>query len=80
MEEVVKVRVVRPYVLNIEFSDGKRREVDVKKELQGEFFEPLKDPKFFAKAMVEGGTVAWRNGADFSPEFLYHDAMLAATV
>ena len=78
MEEVIKVRVVRPYVLNIEFTDGKRREVDVKQELQGEVFEPLKDPEFFAKAMVEGGTVAWPNGADFSPEFLHHDAKLAA--
>ena len=79
MEEVINLRVVRPYVLNIEFADGKRRQVDVKQELHGKVFEPLKDPEFFGKAKVEGGTVAWPNGADFSPEFLYHDAKLATT-
>ena len=78
MEEVVKVKVIRPYVLHIEFSDGKHREVDVEQELTGEVFEPLRDPKVFALAMVEGGTVAWPNGADFAPEFLYHTAKGAA--
>ena len=74
MEEVIHVRVVRPYVLEIHFSDGEFRSVDLERELKGDVFEPLKDPKFFALAVVEGGTVAWPNGADFAPEFLYHDA------
>ena len=72
MEEVVKVKVIRPYVLEVEFSDGKRREIDLEDELHGEVFEPLTDPAVFEMAMVEGGTVAWPNGADFAPEFLYH--------
>ena len=58
MEEVVKVKVVRPYVLRAHFSDGKVSEVDVEGELTGEVFEPLKNAKFFAKADVNGGTVA----------------------
>ena len=74
MEEVIKVKALRPYVLEIHFADGERREVDLEQELNGDVFEPLKDPKFFALAVVEGGTVAWPNGADFAPEFLYHDA------
>ena len=78
MEEVVKVRVVRPYVLEVKFADGKVREVDLEAELRGEVFEPLKNPKLFAKATVDGGTVAWPNGADFAPEFLYHDAKSVA--
>ncbi len=72
MEEVIRVKVIRPYVLEVQFSDGKCREVDLKDELHGEVFEPLIDPEFFAQATVEGGTVAWPNGADFAPEFLYH--------
>jgi len=72
MEKVVQVKVIRPYVLEVEFSDGKRREIDLEDELLGEVFEPLMDPVFFKTAMVEGGTVAWPNGADFAPEFLYH--------
>ena len=35
MEEVIKVRVVRPYILEIEFSDGKQKIVDVGQELKG---------------------------------------------
>ena len=78
MEEVIKVQVVRPYVLEIEFSDSKQKKVDVGRELKGEVFEPLKDPEYFALAAVEGGTVAWPNGADFAPEFLYHEAKTVA--
>ncbi len=79
MEEVTEVRVVRPHILEIEFSDGKKKKVDVGRELKGEVFEPLKDPNYFALAAIEGGTVAWPNGADFAPEFLYHDAETAAS-
>ena len=79
MEEATKVRAVRPYVLEIEFSDGMKKKVDVGRELKGEVFEPLKDPEYFALAAVEGGTVAWPNGADFAPEFLYHDAKTVAS-
>ena len=78
MEEVLKVKVVRPYILEIDFSDGMRRDVDLSEELHGEVFKPLKDPEFFKLAAVEGGTVGWPNGADFAPEFLYHDAKSAA--
>ncbi len=53
--------------------------VDVGQELKGEVFQPLKDPDYFALAAVEGGTVAWPNGADFAPEFLYHDAKTVAS-
>ena len=74
MEEVVKAKVIRPYVLDIQFADGTRRKIDLEQELTGEVFEPLKDPNVFALAVVEGGTVAWPNGADFAPEFLYHNA------
>ena len=78
MEEAVKVKVIRQYVLEVEFSDGKRREIDLADEVHGEVFEPLADPSFFKKATVEGGTVAWPNGADFAPEFLYHHVKGAA--
>ena len=79
MEEVIRVKVVRPYVLEIEFSDGTEKEVDVGPELEGEVFEPLKEPDYFALATVEGGIVAWPNGADFAPEFLYHDAKIVTS-
>lgn len=46
--------------------------MDLSGELDGEVFEPLKDPARFASAhqQLVMGTVAWDNGADLAPEFL----------
>lgn len=61
-------------MLDLEFNDGTKRRVDLGDEIWGEVFQPLQDPAFFAQAFLEGATVAWPNGADFAPEFLYEDA------
>jgi hypothetical protein len=71
---VTKLNLTRAYALELEFSDGTKREVDLKDELEGGVFEALKDPSFFVQAFVDGVGVAWPNGASFSPEYLYHDA------
>ncbi len=70
---VTEVQVIPPFTIEVAFRDGKRRIVDLEKELWGEVFEPLKDPAYFAKAYLdeEAGTVCWPNGADFAPEWLY---------
>jgi hypothetical protein len=64
---------VTPYELRVEFSDGVVKQVDLKDELHGEVFKPLKDPEFFRRVFVnpETGTIEWPNGADFAPEFLF---------
>lgn len=53
-------------------SDGTEGEVDLKNELTGEVFEPLRDPSYFASFQLhpELHTLSWPNGADFVPEFL----------
>jgi hypothetical protein len=78
---VTGVLVLRPYGLRVVFSEGKSRDIDLRDELYGEIFEPLQDPSFFAQAFVDKtlGTVVWPKGADFSPEFLYHDAKALAS-
>ncbi|HLB23645.1 MAG TPA: DUF2442 domain-containing protein [Dehalococcoidia bacterium] len=68
---VVGVTVLPPYTVQLMFDDGMVRRIDLEPELHGEVFEPLKDPAFFAQVHVEGGTIAWPNGADLAPEFLY---------
>jgi hypothetical protein len=68
---VINVKVVGDHSLALTFADGSSKRVNLRKELYGEVFEVLRDPKEFAKAKVEAWTVAWPNGADFAPEFLY---------
>jgi hypothetical protein len=48
--------------------------------LYGELFEPLKDQAFFQQFSIhpEFHTLAWPNGADLAPEFLYENVQLAA--
>ena len=70
---VTHVLYLKDYQLRLGFNDGKVKELDLKDELYGEVFEPLKDVVLFKKVYVnqDTGTIEWPNGADFAPEFLY---------
>ncbi|MGA7616855.1 MAG: DUF2442 domain-containing protein [Thermoanaerobaculia bacterium] len=69
---VTDANYVKDYVIHLRFADGSEGDVDLSAELWGEVFEPLKDPALFRSFTVaEYGTIAWPNGADFAPEFLY---------
>ena len=73
MVRVTDARYVRDYVIWVRFADGVEGEVDLRDELHGEVFLPLKDKKLFRSVSVnpDWHTVAWPNGADLAPEFLY---------
>jgi hypothetical protein len=73
MIEVEDAKYLKDYVIWLRFNDGSQGEVDLKDELAGEVFEPLNDPEFFKSFTLnpEWKTIAWPNGADFAPEFLY---------
>jgi hypothetical protein len=76
---VVEARYVRDYVIWVRFKDGSEGEVDLAAELWGPVFEPLKDLSYFRQfAVAEYGTIAWPNGADVAPEFLYEKARVVA--
>lgn len=66
------------YRLAIRFNNGMAGEVDLSEELDGEIFSALLDPLLFATAQQHPimRTVAWDNGADMAPEFLF-ELMLA---
>lgn len=72
MLHVVSVRHVRDHVLWLRFDDGSEGEVDLRAELEGPVFAPLRDPTVFRQVTIdpELRTVTWPNGADFAPEFL----------
>ncbi len=69
---VISVQIVRPFVLEVAFGDGLRREIDLSEVLYGELYGPLRDPAMFGRVTVdpEVHTVTWPNGADFDPETL----------
>ena len=71
LEVVTAVKVIPPFTLEVTFEDGIVRVIEFDPHLRGPIFEPLREPAFFAQARIEGGTVAWPNGADLAPEFLY---------
>ena len=77
MGRLVRVRDVEPlgaFKVRIEFEDGTIKEIDLEPYLRGPIFEPVrKDSKVFRSVRVEGGTIAWDNGADIDPDVLYYD-------
>ncbi|MCH8127483.1 DUF2442 domain-containing protein [candidate division KSB1 bacterium] len=70
---VKSVSYLGGYKIKLEFNDGVIKDIDLKDELFGEVFEPLKDVNVFKQVKVnsEINTIEWPNGADFSPEYLY---------
>ena len=70
---VVKADACGPHSLELTFKGGRRKRVDLLPLLDGPIFEPLRDPAYFARVMLDpvAGTVVWPNGADLAPETLY---------
>lgn len=71
--KVVEAEVLPPYGLRLTFDDGVVRDVDLADELWGSVFEPLKDAEYFARVVVDHGTVMWPNGLDLDPLVLHGD-------
>jgi hypothetical protein len=62
---------ISDYQLKIKFNNDEIKKVDLKDELYGEIFEPLKDKEYFKNFFISHNTIEWENGADFAPEFLF---------
>ena len=77
---VIEAEYIRDYTIHVRFADGTEGGLDLKDELDGEVFEPLKDPAYFRTFRLhpELHTITWPNGADFAPEFLYEKLKVPA--
>jgi len=71
---VVEAEYQGDFKIRLLFNDGVQGTVDFVDWLAGPVFEPLKDRAYFARFLVEGGTVTWPNGADIAPETLHERA------
>lgn len=69
---VTEAKYLKEFSIWLKFNDGAEGIVDLKNELYGEMFEPLRDTENFKSFQVdpELETIVWKNGADFAPEFL----------
>lgn len=82
---IVQATVCGPYSLELTFNNGTHKRVNVLPLLDGPIFEPLRDPAYFARAILDPvlGTVVWPNEADLAPEALYElpneEQMVTAT-
>lgn len=78
LPHVVRADYEGDYRIHLTFSDGLEATLDFEQWLEGAVFEPLKDRAYFQRFFVEGGTVAWPNGADIAPETLHEHAAKGA--
>ncbi|MEX2153957.1 MAG: DUF2442 domain-containing protein [Gemmatimonadaceae bacterium] len=60
------------YKIHLTFNDGSEKTLDFRPWLKkGPVFKPLEKLEYFKRFFLDGGTVAWPNGADMAPEVLY---------
>ena len=73
---VIEARYLGDYKVWLEFNDGRKGVVDLADELHGDELEPLRDRDRFAQFYLDYGlaSIAWLDGQDFAPEFLYEQA------
>lgn len=71
--DVLEARYVRAHTIWLRFRDGTSGEIDLEPSLRGPMLEPLRDLAYFQRFNVhpDFDTLAWPNGADFDPEYLY---------
>ena len=73
--KVTNVKHEKEHSLLLTFYNGVRKRIDLKPYLNGPIFQPLLDVEYFKQVKIEGSSIAWSNGADFAPEFLYDNGV-----
>ena len=71
LPSVIRTEYRGGYRIHLTFNDNSEKTIDFGPWLDGPVFEPLKDPNYFRRFFIDGGAVAWPNGADIAPETLY---------
>jgi hypothetical protein len=77
MRQFIRVQSIafrEPWHMHVVFTNGEDRDIDLTPYIaDGPIFAPVRtDQDFFYAAQIEGGTIAWPNGADIDPDVLYY--------
>ena len=80
MHRFIRVQAVEarePWRVRVRFTNGEEREIDLAPYLaDGPIYERVRTDRLFFRAVrVEGGTIAWPNGADIDPDVLYYGGL-----
>ena len=70
---IEQAKYLQEYQIEIKFTNGTLKKVDLRESLHGEILEPLKDLNVFKSFYLnhDTQTIEWSNGADFAPAYLY---------
>jgi hypothetical protein len=78
MNKVVEIKYQQDYIFSVMFDDGCCGMIDFAEYIgKWDIFKPLHDLNLFKSAIIDGGTIAWENGADIAPETLYEKISLS---
>lgn len=71
---VDKINYINEYKINIVFNDGKVGIADLHEIINKPLFSILKNKEYFARFKIDPDlkTIAWNNGLDLAPEYLYY--------
>lgn len=67
LPNVTEFEILPEFKIRVVLSNGKRGVFDVKPYLDKGIFTELSDYNYFRITHIEYGTIAWKNGQDFSP-------------
>lgn len=71
---VIKATPLEQFNMQLDFEDGTKKVVNLEPFLRGPIFQPVRQTRqMFCDVRIEGGTIAWANGADIDPDVLYYD-------
>lgn len=78
MAQFIRVQSIEPLeppIMRVQFTNGEQRDINLANYIaSGTIFEPVRnDAVYFRSAQVEGGTIAWPNGADIDPDVLFYE-------
>jgi Protein of unknown function (DUF2442) len=74
MERVLSVKPLPDYLLELIFSDGSSKVINVRPFIgEGLSAALLGDPYFSQVEIESGGGIYWPNGYDFCPNFLHDE-------
>jgi hypothetical protein len=72
---VVSLELLQDYKVLLGFDNNEKRVFDYRPHIDTGVFKKLKNPIYFARASIQGGTVAWDGDLDFAPEYLYEKGL-----